>query len=74
MSNEKLRKRLLSWHYRKVKGTGIVDLLESTYQCFRYKVQQRVDRTLNFREAIVLANDDELEMLDIIRIEARLNI
>lgn len=36
---EKLRKRMLNWHYKKSAGAGIIDLLESDYQRFRGLVE-----------------------------------
>lgn len=77
MSNdtERLRKKLLQWHYRKAGTIKIVDLLQSDYQRFRRMVQRRIGNgDLDFREAIEKANIDELQMLDMTIIEERLGI
>lgn len=71
---DKLRKRLLNWHYKKCNGIGIIELLESDYQRFRFRVKQRVGRDIDFREAIKLAVYDELTMLEQIRDEKQLGI
>lgn len=71
----KLRNRLLSWHYQKAKTLSILDLLQSNYQSFRYRVQNRLNvNNLDFREAIKKATLDELQMLDEIKNEERLGI
>lgn len=70
----KLRKRLLSWHYKKCRGTQIMDLLESDYQVFRWKVCHRLEKELNFMEAIKQANEEELYELENIKTEKRLGI
>ena len=71
---EKLRKRLLNWHYKKCRDAGIFDLLETDYQMFRYTVQRRVGRNVDFREAIKIATEDELLLLMQVRDERRLGI
>ena len=71
---EKLRKQLLNWHYKKCRDAGIFDLLESDYQQFRYMVQRRVGRGIDFREAIKIATEDELLLLMQVRDEKRLGI
>lgn len=71
---DKLRKRLLNWHYQKCNGINILDLLESDYQRFRFRVKQRLGRDIDFRDAIKLATYDELTMLEQIRDEKRLGI
>ncbi|HYE53686.1 MAG TPA: hypothetical protein VD996_02545 [Chitinophagaceae bacterium] len=69
----KLRKRLLNWHYYKSKTVSVVDLLESTYQSFRYRVGNRIGNSgISFRDAIKQANQDELEQLDNIILEDRI--
>lgn len=81
IANEKrLRKNLLSWHYRKSKTVAVIDLLDSTYQAWRWKVTKRCDpedklkKGLDFRDAIKKANLNELEDLDRINCEMRLGI
>lgn len=71
---EELRKRLLNWHYKKSKTIAIIELLESDYQRFRNLVKRRIERDIDFREAIKLANYDELTLLEQIRDEKRANI
>ena len=71
---DKLRKRMLNWHYQKCNRIGIIELLESDYQRFRVCVKQRVGRDIDFREAIKLAVYVELTMLEQIRDEKRLGI
>lgn len=71
---KRLRKRLKRWHYRKAKGLGVIDLLDSNYQGFRYRVQARLDRPIGFIEALNLANADELQQLDNYILEERLGI
>lgn len=61
-----LRTRLLLWHSGMNSGLQIFDLLESGYQAFRRRVAGRVDipdDKMDFREAIKIANDEELESL-----------
>jgi hypothetical protein len=71
----KLRNRLLSWHYSKSKTLTILDLLQSNYQSFRYRVQRRLQvDELDFRQAIKKATLDELQMLDEIKNCERLGI
>lgn len=75
MDEKKLRKKLLRWHYDKSRTIHIVNLLQSTYQCFRYRVQNRLGETkLDFREAIKKANKSELWELQNIIDEERLGI
>jgi hypothetical protein len=75
MDEIKLRKKLLRWHYNKLRTIGIVELLQSTYQCFRYRVQHRVNKgQIDFREAIKLANENELWDLQNIIDEERAGI
>ena len=71
---EQLRKRLLNWHYKKSAGAGIIELLESDYQRFRNMVKRRVERDIDFREAIKLATKEELWLLQQVRDEKRLGI
>lgn len=72
---KKLRKRLLNWHYKKAKTISIVDLLESGYQCFRRNVGRRVKNPdIDFREAIKVANEDELSQLLQYRDETKIGI
>lgn len=71
------RQRLLNWHYQKVRSISMLDLLESDYQNFRTMVEQRLNlpyRSLDFREAIKKANDQELTYLEITRDEKRVGI
>lgn len=76
MSNEhkRLRKRLLDWHYKKAETTSILDLLEGGYQKFRRDVGKRVgDENIGFRDALKLANQNELEYLQYFRDEERID-
>jgi hypothetical protein len=68
------RKRLLRWHYNKARTIAIVDLLESDFQSFRRRVCRRLDRDLDFREAIELATGEELNRLDEVRDSRRLGL
>ena len=64
MDEKLLRKKLLKWHYDKSRNISIVNLLQSTYQCFRYRVENRLGlQRLDFREAIKQANMIELSEL-----------
>lgn len=69
-----LRKRLMQWHRNKQKSIAIVDLLDSTYQTFRNKVCTRLEKDLDFYDAIKEANLEELQKLDMIILEFKLNI
>lgn len=73
-SHKQLRKRMLAWHYRKVNGIGMMDLLESFYQGLRHRVSNQVGRDLDLREAISMASEEELQRLDNHIIEERLGI
>lgn len=73
-NHKALRKRLLAWHYNRSKTIKIVELLQSNYQCFRYKVKNRIGRDIDFREAIKIATMDELEKLSEIIDEERIGI
>lgn len=66
---------MLRWHYDKGRTIHIIDLLSSTYQSFRFRVQHRtnIDK-LDFREAIKKANYDELCHLQNVIDEQRLGI
>ena len=73
-SHKLLRKRMLAWHYRKVNGVSMLDLLESFYQGLRNRVSLKEGRNLDLREAISLASESELQRLDNHIIEERLGI
>lgn len=49
---DSLRKRLLNWHRGKQGSLSIVDLLASDYQTFRNRVNVRLNKDLDFRDAI----------------------
>jgi hypothetical protein len=74
MDETYFRKKLLSWHYNKSRTINIVDLLQSNYQCFRRRVQMRVDNgELDFREAIRRANLEEMLYLQNVIDEERID-
>lgn len=73
-SHKALRKRMLAWHYRKLNGVGLMDLMESFYQGLRRRVSRQEGRELDLREAISLASEAELQRLDNHIIEERLGI
>lgn len=64
-----LRKYLLNWHRGKVSSIGFVELLSSSYQSFRNRVNSRTGLDLDFREAIKEANENELGYLDSVILE-----
>ncbi len=75
MDEKRLRKKMLKWHYDKSRTIHIINLLQSNYQSFRYKVQRRLDEErLDFREAIKKATIDELYDLQNIIDEERIGI
>ncbi|MBW2962294.1 hypothetical protein [Mesonia aestuariivivens] len=70
----KLRKRLMQWHRNKQKSIKIIELLDSNYQRFRNKVSKRLsDENIDFYDAIKKANVDELEILDMVILNEKLN-
>jgi len=74
-AHKKIRAKMLRWHYNKLQTIGIVDLLSSSYQSFRYKVMHRTGiEKLDFREAIKIATENELWDLQNIIDEDRLGI
>jgi hypothetical protein len=58
----------------KSQNLTLIDLLDSNYQKFRNDVCRRLDRQVDFREAIKLANEDELRYLDNYILEEKLGI
>lgn len=69
---DNLRKKLLNWHRGKQGSLTIVDLLASDYQTFRNRVNVRLNKNLDFRDAIKEANDSELSYLDMHILEEKL--
>lgn len=64
-----LRRKLLNWHYHKVRTLSVFNLLEAGYQKFRNDVSNRLGANVDFREAIKKANLKELEYLQWFRDE-----
>lgn len=73
-SHKLLRKRMLAWHYRKVRSVDVVHLLESFYQGLRHRVSREVGRELDLREAISMASESELQRLENHILEEKLGI
>jgi hypothetical protein len=73
MNEKYLRKKLLRWHYDLLRPPSLrwVELLSSDFQRFRYMVQARVGKELNYKEAIKVATENELWELQAIIDEDR---
>lgn len=73
-AHRELRNRLMQWHRNKQKSIKIIDLASSDYQTFRHTVNNRLGKNLNYYDAIKQANEEELQKLDNIILEEKLNI
>lgn len=71
--HKELRKRLLQWHRNKQQSINIILLADSNYQIFRNTVNRRLGTDLDYYDAIKQANLEELQKLDMVILDEKLN-